>query len=501
MSQTREKKLNPDVPPFIPKSLISIRSYQKNPKQHDGELMESGKSSSSNDGPSKLSVSAKAFVVQDNDFPSILSDTQPLIEPIWSRAGFRSFKDVAASTSTVKRECSVERMEGSHESGVKARKKKKKKKLKEEAAESDLQNKGKPKSKGITLDQIVVAKIVEEATKKKKESVVHRSKKLVVRSKKKSSETPRNQLDSTAPKQRKGKTREVPKKKKPTKMKKFIIMEKELRKKNLAASKEFKRKNLERAVDVVIRSVDISHLNVSCMKEIGSGDHIKSSEQKDEKVDDLVNSLSSLSLEQKVSQLVHSNDYREYCNQCLSDEIDQEASNLLIEMVRLQDRMHAKDPQKAKIKRRYCCGLKEVDKYLTIQKVKCLLIAPDIQQIVKDGVLDKSVQNLIGKCGESQTPIVFCLTRSQLGYLCKKRAKISCVAILNPSGADEVFKSLIKISIESCHEYEELRGEITKIIAEKEKGEKGDTRSKEIEELRMRMKRQTLFWRKKRKSN
>ena len=519
---------NPDVPAFVPKSIapnppvnaqkpITILS-----KQNDKSATNKTTKKSMKEKKSETNSSDGKFTIQQVDFPAMVSEPQTQENLIWSRAGFRSFKDVAASDPLPK-PCSsktIGPMEVSSEKQDETEKKKKKKSKKKSEDVNAKPVKTRPKSQGMTLDQIVVAKFIQEVSKKttvstrpkkadkvkaKKTTVSTRPKKVdkVKAKKSRNHETPRNQLDSTAPKMRKGKTREVPKKKKPTTLKKFIMMEKEVRKRNLAASKEFKRKNLELVVDAAIKSVDFSELTSmeKRFEENGIGDHACEVErEKKEDMNDLMTSMESLSLEQKVTHLIHCNYYRDYCNQCVTDEIDHLATSLLAEIVRFQDRMHAKDPQKASIKRRYCCGLREVEKYLTIKKVKCLLVAPDIQKIMTNGVLDQTVHKLIEKSQETETPIVFCLTRKQLGYLCKKRANISCVAILNPSGADETFKSLIQSAMDSKKEYEDLRSEITTLLVPEEGN--GTTISKEclsreIDEVRKKMKRQTFFWKRK----
>ena len=42
----------------------------------------------------------------------------------------------------------------------------------------------------------------------------------------------------------------------------------------------------------------------------------------------------------------------------------------------LQDRQYFKDPVKAKTKKRYVAGLREIKKYLIVKKITALLIAP-----------------------------------------------------------------------------------------------------------------------------
>jgi len=49
---------------------------------------------------------------------------------------------------------------------------------------------------------------------------------------------------------------------------------------------------------------------------------------------------------------------------------------LLEDLVRFQDRQFMKNQIKAKAKRRYVVGLREIKKFLTVKKVTTLLLAP-----------------------------------------------------------------------------------------------------------------------------
>ena len=68
-----------------------------------------------------------------------------------------------------------------------------------------------------------------------------------------------------------------------------------------------------------------------------------------------------------------------YCDHILSPELDQLAVQLLDDLVRFQDRQHSKDPIKAKTKRRYVVGMREIKKFLAIKKIDVLLLAPGNQ--------------------------------------------------------------------------------------------------------------------------
>jgi selenocysteine insertion sequence-binding protein 2 len=76
-----------------------------------------------------------------------------------------------------------------------------------------------------------------------------------------------------------------------------------------------------------------------------------------------------------------------YCNHLVKDEINTCAEHFLADLARFQDRMYLKDPIKAKAKRRYVCGLREVLKHLKLRKLKCIILPPNLDRIQSEGWL------------------------------------------------------------------------------------------------------------------
>ena len=58
---------------------------------------------------------------------------------------------------------------------------------------------------------------------------------------------------------------------------------------------------------------------------------------------------------------------------------------LLSELVRFQDRQYQRDPIKAKAKKRYVCGLREVAKHLKLRRIKCIVVPPNLDKIQSEG--------------------------------------------------------------------------------------------------------------------
>lgn len=235
---------------------------------------------------------------------------------------------------------------------------------------------------------------------------------------------PRNILDASAPTKLKGKEREKPKKKKATRIRKVILKEKARRLIRLQASKSLieKRKLVaEKSEQVLEEPIEVETSEEESSK---SYEDVEVNNEEEQESD----------AHRLCKRILHCNAFRDYCSQSLGDEIDDYASRVLMDLTRFQSRLFEKDPVKAQSKRRLTCGLKEVAKYVELDKLRCLVIAPDIQLIENNGVLDTTVHKLISNAEAHSIPIVFALQRKQIAHLCHKKGKVSCVGILNADG-------------------------------------------------------------------
>ena len=59
---------------------------------------------------------------------------------------------------------------------------------------------------------------------------------------------------------------------------------------------------------------------------------------------------------------------------------------LVSELVRFQERQYQKDPIKARARKRYVCGLREVAKHVKLKKLKCVVIPPNLDNIQSTGM-------------------------------------------------------------------------------------------------------------------
>merc|ERR1711990_233550 len=120
---------------------------------------------------------------------------------------------------------------------------------------------------------------------------------------------------------------------------------------------------------------------------------------------------------------------REYCDQVIDKQIDELASFILSELNRFYQRQLQKNQIKAKSKRRFVLGIREVFKHLKLNKIKCVVVSPNLEKIQSKGGLDDVLSQLLLYCEENQIPIVFALGRRALGRACGKFVPVSIVGI------------------------------------------------------------------------
>lgn len=143
--------------------------------------------------------------------------------------------------------------------------------------------------------------------------------------------------------------------------------------------------------------------------------------------------------------ITFSRKFRSYCDHANHPEIRGYAEKLLSDLFRFQDRAYEKNEIKARAHRRYVVGFKEVERSLEVNKVKILFIATDLEPNAGTGGLDETVERLKVVCKEKSIPYCFPLQRRKIGYLLYKKAPISCVGVLDYSGSEENVKNLVRL--------------------------------------------------------
>ncbi|XP_025019913.1 selenocysteine insertion sequence-binding protein 2-like isoform X2 [Python bivittatus] len=271
-----------------------------------------------------------------------------------------------------------------------------------------------------------------------------------------------NPLDSTAPKVKRGKERELSKLKRPTALKKIILKEREEKKGRLSVDHSLLGGDEEQEVTLTsnqaeeLTSQEETGLSVPsdtslspasqnspyCMTPVSQGSPASSG-------------IGSPMASSTITK-IHSKRFREYCNQVLSKEIDECVTLLLQELVSFQERIYLKDPIKAKAKRRLVMGLREVTKHMKLSKIKCVIISPNCEKIQSKGGLDEALYNVIAMAREQEIPFVFALGRKALGRCVNKLVPVSVVGIFNYSGAENLFNKLVSLTEEARKAYRDM---------------------------------------------
>lgn len=90
-------------------------------------------------------------------------------------------------------------------------------------------------------------------------------------------------------------------------------------------------------------------------------------------------------------------------------------------------------------------GIREVTKHLKLQKIKCVVLAPNCEKIQAKGGLDEAINRIIQHSMEQNVPFVFALGRRALGRAVNKLVPISVIGIFDYSGAEVRKKNTINL--------------------------------------------------------
>lgn len=155
----------------------------------------------------------------------------------------------------------------------------------------------------------------------------------------------------------------------------------------------------------------------------------------------------------------------------MADEATNAAAKELLKLIStFQLRMKEKNPLKVKQKLRFVCGLKQVSvpcavfvaKCTGINKLnfaRCLVLSYQCINAVKGGkvrllllapnteaneAMDEKIDLLISETQAREVPVCYCLSKRILGKAVQLSMKQSAIAVLDPDGAYEYFKIIMK---------------------------------------------------------
>jgi len=121
-------------------------------------------------------------------------------------------------------------------------------------------------------------------------------------------------------------------------------------------------------------------------------------------------------------------------------EVDGVIKDMLQTLDRLQRRALERDPVHGKLKERFVKGIKQATNVVKTGRARIVFIASDMEESeTLDGKLQEMIE--IGKARE--IPILYCLSRRQLGKAVGSTFRQSAVAVHDPDGAYPEFKKII----------------------------------------------------------
>ncbi|EDW72782.1 uncharacterized protein Dwil_GK17193 [Drosophila willistoni] len=154
---------------------------------------------------------------------------------------------------------------------------------------------------------------------------------------------------------------------------------------------------------------------------------------------------------------IHSRRFRSYCDNCTRAQLKKLTTQLLKDLDRFQKRAYAANEIKARAHPRMALGFREAISHLNIRnKVKLLILATDCESNPGEDGLDETIDKIKFSCQQHNVPYCFSLMRRELAYALKKRAQISCVAILDYDGAQDIYKDLLLELDEARKDYKRL---------------------------------------------
>ncbi|XP_049533029.1 selenocysteine insertion sequence-binding protein 2 [Anopheles darlingi] len=148
------------------------------------------------------------------------------------------------------------------------------------------------------------------------------------------------------------------------------------------------------------------------------------------------------SMSLKSSAHRHSRNFRPYCDHLITDDLRDLAEEVVVKLFQFQSKAYAKNPIKAVSNKRFVVGFNEVLKHLELRKVRLVLIAPDLEP---NETIDQLVGNVKLLCRQNQVPYLFALKRRKIGFHLLKKAPISCVGMLSYAGCDDTVKRMLEI--------------------------------------------------------
>ncbi|VDK45609.1 unnamed protein product [Anisakis simplex] len=127
-----------------------------------------------------------------------------------------------------------------------------------------------------------------------------------------------------------------------------------------------------------------------------------------------------------------------------SSQLEISITNLVTKLKAFQHRAFINNPVKAKSRRRFVCGLREVQKQLILENVRCVIIADDLEYVSENDCLGTQVAHIQNLCKQNSIPTLQFRNKHKLGKVLKMTPFISVIAILDYTGAEVRIRLFLK---------------------------------------------------------
>jgi len=134
---------------------------------------------------------------------------------------------------------------------------------------------------------------------------------------------------------------------------------------------------------------------------------------------------------------------REYVNMDITPALEEAVTETLFTLRQLR----IQDMGMGQKSRRFAVGFREVSRLLTQKQVQCLVVAPDVERT--GGALEEKIAGLLKTCEQQEVPVVFALSRRQLGQAIQKNVTVSVLAIQDVRGAVEPFTRMLEAATQA----------------------------------------------------
>lgn len=175
------------------------------------------------------------------------------------------------------------------------------------------------------------------------------------------------------------------------------------------------------------------------------------------------------------------------CRQVICVELNTIVTDLLQRVKAFQERALARNPMKAAAHRWYVCGLREVRKVVKLKTAKCVILAPNIEQIEMAGGLNDHLTAILTKCQELDIPYVFALSRKKMGEIYGFRKRVSAVALLEVNAVSDLHKRMLELACEGRQSWERSNaaGEVPPQLEDLDEDDNDEEQDREVVMARM----------------